>query len=448
MNDTPVLLALRGALERFVPDHDRLGVAYSGGLDSSVLLHGLSRLVELPRLYALHVDHGLQPDSAQWAAACARHCERIGIPLRQIRVAIDPAAPGGPEARARDARYAALHAELAANDVLVTAHHEQDQAETLLLQLMRGAGPTGLAAMRPFQVSSGIRHLRPLLAVSPDDIRAYALMHALEWVEDPSNAELDFDRNFMRHEVLPLLSGRWPAAARVIARSARLCALVADDAAAVAGADLLNLLDRNRLDLERLRNLPAARRSEALRAALRGLGLAIPSARQLELALEQLLGARDDAAPLVRWPGVGIRRYRGTAWLYSEAASERFDVAPRDPGDWDYREPAELGAVAGRLEAVEEFGRGIGLDYLDAVLTIRFRRGGERLRVRPGGRHRPLKKLLQETDVVPWMRRHIPLIYSGERLLAVGDLWVTADAAAAPGARGLSLKWHSNYAYR
>ncbi len=444
----PLIQALRLCFDECVPEQSQLCVAYSGGLDSSVLLHGLATWLPPHQLRAVHVDHGLHADSASWAEFCRQSCERLGVSFALETVEVDPSLPGGPEARARGARYGALRAGLRPGEWLVTAHHQQDQAETFLLQLMRGAGPAGLAAMSICQEREGSLHFRPLLTVSPDVIRAYALKAGLEWLEDPSNRELSFDRNFVRHEVLPLLKTRWPAADQVVARSARLCARSAASIAELAHSDLKEMLRGNQLDLTRFRCLPAQRRAESLRAALRELGLPVPSERQLELAITQLLHASNDALPCPQWPGVGIRRYRNTAWIYAEHENALFDQVAPEEMTWHFRQPLELGPVGGVLEGIKADGTGIAERHLHQVLQIRFRSGGERLRVAAGGQRRTLKNLLQENDVVPWMRAYIPLIYSGDHLLAVGDLWVDVDYAAAAGEPGLSLQWHSHSAFK
>ena len=298
-------LLQQGLAERLAPT-ETVCVAFSGGCDSSVLLHALSRLLAPERLRAIHVNHGLHPDAAQWAAACESRCAEWGVRLTVATVEIEPNAPGGLEARARDARYEAFRRELKANEVLVLAHHQNDQAETFLLRLLRGAGPEGLASMSDYSTRSDLAIWRPLLNVSQATLHKYANQHELVWLDDPTNAELGLDRNFLRHEILPRLTQRWPAANKVIARSARLCANSAAIIAEQANADLGAILTHNNLALPALAKLPAARQAEVLRAALKCLELPLPSEQQLNSALSSLLEAREKMPELAN-PVAGRR---------------------------------------------------------------------------------------------------------------------------------------------
>jgi tRNA(Ile)-lysidine synthase len=449
MNDKTLISALQFNLQAHARPTTKLCVALSGGIDSMVLLQALRSVHSQSVLRAVHVDHGLHADSAKWAEFCQQSCQQLDIPLVVCCPQINPEEPGGPEARARDARYAAFRAELADDEVLVTAHHRQDQAETLLLQLMRGAGPAGLAAMSVLRTHAGLTILRPMLEVSAAGIQSYARAAGLNWIDDPSNQQLDFDRNYLRHEILPRLEQRWPAAAQVISRSARLCAQAADLVAGAAAADLRHMLVANQLELSRLTIQSPDRQAAILRAALVELMLPIPSEQQLLHALETLTKTRMDAQPQVQWPGVVIRRYRGVAWLYSEAVNRQFDVSEPAVMSWDVSQSLDLGPAAGALVAVEGRGSGIAVRHLSkSGVQVKFRQGGERMRVAVGGRQRSLKNLLQENNVIPWMRSHIPLLYSGEQLLAIGDLWVHADFLAAVDEPGLNLKWHSHSIFR
>lgn len=206
------------------PQICRLIVGYSGGLDSHVLLHGLA--MHRPywltqKLEAIYVDHGLQTASAVWGEHCAEVCRDLNMPFRVLKIDARPVPGESPEAAARRARYAALAAELGFDSALLTAHHRDDQAETLLLQLLRGAGPYGLAAMPAVSRLGQGRLLRPFLEVDRAELLAYAGKHGLRWIEDASNTDTGFDRNYLRHRVLPLLRERWPAVNRTLSRSAR-----------------------------------------------------------------------------------------------------------------------------------------------------------------------------------------------------------------------------------
>ncbi|HEX2139784.1 MAG TPA: tRNA lysidine(34) synthetase TilS [Woeseiaceae bacterium] len=411
----------------------RYVVAYSGGLDSTVLLHALCRATGrrgVP-IVAVHVNHALHADAARWEDHCRRVAEGLGIEFIRRRIDIPPADPRGPEAAARARRYAAIAELVQPGDHVLTAHHQDDQAETLLLNLMRGSGAAGLAGIGPVQPLGKGLLLRPLLNVPREAIEAYAAAHALEWCEDPSNADSRFDRNYLRREILPVFRRRWPAVSARLARSAGLLAEANGLQTELAEVDLATLGgDPARLDLEALRQLAAARQRNVLRHAIRRLGLpGAPSAR-LEQAVRELLSAAPDAQPLVRWPGGELRRYRGSLYVLPPFAYR----APTDPLALpaDGR-PIRLGDSLGALQLERGVSGGIDPELVGEGLRVAFRSGGEALR--PAGRrhtHR-LKKLLQEQGVLPWMREFLPLLYKDEKLVAVGDLWLAQEAVCDDG---------------
>lgn len=425
------------ALLDHYPEVRRLIVGYSGGVDSHVLLHLLathrSRWPE-GTLEALYIDHGLQPASAAWGEQCAQVCRDLDLPFRALRVNARPTVGESPEAAARRARYAAFAAELAPNTALLTAHHRDDQAETLLLQLLRGAGPHGLAAMPAATRLGQGWLLRPLLETDRADLLAYAHAHGLRWIEDASNADSGFDRNYLRHHILPLLRERWPAATRTLARSAQWCAETADWLDAEADADLAQVVTTcpDGLYLPALRELSELRQRNLLRRWLRRLNLPIPDSRQLAHILHDVLTAGRDRQPWIRWPGGEVRRYRDALYALPP-------LPAHDPGrSWVWRPvadrwlPLDLPGIGG-LQWWETVGAGLSAAVLaDITLTVRFRRGGERFQP-VGRRHsQELKKLLQEAGIPPWERERLPLLYREEMLLAVVGLGVAAEFAAAP----------------
>lgn len=451
-----------------------LVVAFSGGLDSTVLLHRLAvdPVLRARGLRALHVHHGLQAAADAWAEHCARQAAALGVALEVLRVDVPRDGGHGIEAAAREARYAALAAALAPGETLATAHHLDDQAETFLLRALRASGPEGLGAMRPWRRFAGGWHWRPLLALPRATLRAWAQAHALEWIEDPSNALPDPDRNFLRLQVLPMLQRRWPHAAAALARSAELSAqadalLDADDAAlldvlggetgrmpATTGADLGRGPQGDTghsLDLAGLLAQPPARRARLLRRWVRELGLPRLPARGIERIEAELLGARADAEAAFAWSGARILRWRG--WLHADRLRASL------PSDWsvlwDGRTPLDL-PDGGRLwlQAGDAgtHGNDAGDDGdpsgtgFDAPLRVRARRGGERI-VLPGRTHsHALKHVLQERGVPPWRRAHLPLLVavSGDddgQVLAAGDIACAAPLDAWLRARGLRLVW-------
>jgi tRNA(Ile)-lysidine synthase len=423
------------------PQLNRLVVGYSGGIDSHVLLHLLAmrRKLESGRtLEAVYVDHGLQTMSAVWGRHCADICHALNIPFRTVRINAHPAPGDSPEAAARQARYAALAAALKPDAALLTAHHRDDQAETLLLQLLRGAGPHGLAAMPVVAPLGQGWLLRPLLSVARADLLAYAQAQDLCWIEDASNTDTGLDRNYLRHRILPLLQERWPATSRVLARSARLCAETADWLNAEADADLAHVATArlDALSIPVLRELSELRQRNLLRRWLRTIGLPLPNSRQLQHILHDSLTAARDRQPYIGWPGGQVRRYRDTLYamppLISHDARQTFVWRPDTRADPQLELPG-----LGTLQLKETVGAGLRSELLDgATLTVRFRQGGERFR--PVGRlHRQeLKKLLQEAGIPPWQRERLPLLYRADALLAVVGLGIAANVAADSGEAG------------
>jgi tRNA(Ile)-lysidine synthase len=433
--------ALEQCLLTYVPPTASICVAFSGGADSLVLLHALRLSAGKRAVRALHVDHGLQPDSGAWADACRRTCQSLNIPFTLLHAEVDRSAGQGLEAAARESRYAAIEEQLAQGEVLVTAHHQRDQLETMLLRLLRGAGVHGLASMPVYSWRGTTELLRPLLAVPADIIRAYAVAERLDWIDDPSNTDLSMDRNFLRHKILPAILERWNAAENTVARAARLCAESAALLDEIAKQDLAGILDRHRLNLDGLKSLSVARQRNAMRHVLHLLDLAIPSEKQLTYALTLLIEAKCDSQPEAAWPGVRIRRFRQQLWFYAEDADPVLQVLPAETYLWDPAVALSMGGVRGTLVSAPARGAGIAAEYCTKALQVKFRQGGERVRVSRNGRTRELKNLLQENGIVPWMRGHIPLIYSDEQLLAVGDVWVNADFAAHEGDSGRVIRW-------
>ena len=423
-------------------------VGFSGGLDSSVLLHALvaTREEHATPIVAVHVNHALHRDAAAWERQCRHTARELAVEYLGREVAVVDDAGIGLEAAAREARYRALKALMQDGDVLLSAHHEEDQAETLLLNLMRGSGPAGLAGIGARQYFGPGLLIRPLLGVSRRAIERYARESGLEWIDDPANADLRFDRNYLRQEILPRLRQRWPAVSARLSQTSELASEASGlldelgrlDVAAIQGGEAAGRPDR--LSIPALQSLGVARQRNVLRFAIRACGLPRAPSSQLRQIQNQLLPARLDAQPLVRWQGAEARRYRHKLYLLPETNRQQ-----RQPGDipllFDDGREVELGPGLGALRLERAFDhRGGALDprIIRHGLQIRFRQGGER--IRPCGHHvtRAVKKLLQEQGVLPWMRGNVPLLYSGETLVAVADLWIAADCAQE---RGISVRW-------
>jgi tRNA(Ile)-lysidine synthase len=434
------LLGKLRELEAIARRPARYVIAFSGGLDSTVLLHALVALREqlgVP-LLAIHVDHGLHAESAAWVEHCRRFAAELGVEFLARSVKVQLESGKGPEASARDARYNALHSELRFDDWLMSAHHREDQAETLLLNLIRGSGPMGIAGIGSIRRFGPGWLVRPLLETNRGELQAYATRERLHWLEDPSNVDRRFDRNFLRHDILPRLQARWPDIAARLQRSAGHAGEASQLLTNLAEIDLESLGGRaQRIPIDRLLVLSPARQRNVLRFALRQLGLATPTAMQLARILNEVVPAREDARPLVTWAGAAARRYRNGLYLLPEPLPESpqtVQVSARQATLDDI----PLGPGLGVLQFCPEQESGLSADLLRGGIEIRFRQGGEKFQPLGQSHTRKLKKLLQEEGVVPWMRDQLPLIYADNHLVAVGDLWLAARAVAEP---GVALCW-------
>ncbi|MBF7729716.1 tRNA lysidine(34) synthetase TilS [Pseudomonas sp. N040] len=392
-------------------------VAFSGGLDSTVLLHllaSLGRLQRLPPLTAIHVQHDLQAVAAAWPAHCQAVCDGLGVPLRVEPVTVQRSA-SSLERAARAARYQAFERLLAPAEVLLTAQHRDDQAETLLFRLLRGSGLKGLAGMPRQRALGAGTLLRPLLDVSRAELEAYARAHQLCWVEDPSNSDCHYARNFLRHQVLPLLEQRWSAAGATLARNAEQLAeaqtlldeLAAQDLHAAQAAPEFSWLGLPCLDLAALQKLGDARQRNALRAFLAPL-TELPD-RAHWAGWLALRDAAVDASPVWRLAQGELRRAGGRVWWLPG------DWLPAPSGEIDWLQPDQALPLPGNgvLSFAGEPPAG--------PLRVRYRQGGERLLVAGRG-HRDLKRLLNESGVPSFARARLPLLYRGEELIAVANL--------------------------
>jgi len=418
-------------------------VAYSGGRDSHVLLHALAMLrSELPAgLHAVHIDHGLHPQSPEWSRHCQAVCETLQLPLMIRRVHADAADGESPEAAARRARYAMLASLLPAGDVLLTAHHQDDQAETLLLQLLRGAGPHGLAAMPEQKTFADGFLARPLLGFSRSELQVYADRHALQWIDDPSNDEHSFSRNYLRHQVMPVLQARWPASARTISRSARLSADAAGLLDELAAQDLSAITRGDGVSISGLRTLTPGRQRNALRYWCISRSLPLPGEAHIH-QIQQQMTAPTDSAPMVCWPGAEVRRYQDCLYIMPPLSSLDMTTVL----EWDMQSPLVL--PHGRLSATRtETGAGLAAELVDQRITVRFRQGGERWPM-ACGRHQALKKILQQRRVAPWLRNRLPLILVNDELSAVADMMISDRYAARAGQAAIRLSWQTAEAVR
>ncbi|MFK7830724.1 MAG: tRNA lysidine(34) synthetase TilS [Congregibacter sp.] len=422
--------AVRGAIDSYIDTLEglhKLYVGFSGGLDSTVLLHALAARA-VPGLRALHVDHSLQDDSVQWQAHCKRICSDWGIPLRSAQLLVE-AQGRGIEAAARDARYDWFESCLEPGDTLLLAHHLDDQVETLMLRLLRGAGPEGLAAMASERAIGCAELHRPLLLLPRSALLDYARSQKLEWIEDPSNCDIRYDRNYLRAEIMPRLETRWPGYRKTLSRAAQQ---VRELAQAVPESSLKSVYsvvgDPGFLLAELPDDAPGAAR--AVRAWLRQRALAMPAAARLAEFLRQLRDGENARMATQVWV---LERYRDAVYIYRPMPAIGNEDLSIAVGAEVSIEGCGIVSVSVSVSADAD------LDT-EQRLLVRMRRGGERL-LRPGGHHSGLKSVFQDAAIPPWWRARVPLLYragvGGEDLLAVGTLARAPEAVRG----GITLHW-------
>lgn len=405
------------------PEHIYIG--YSGGVDSHVLLHLCTSITRLKdRITAVYVHHGLQSEAESWARHCKKTAESLGVGFILLRVNAVASQGESPEEAARNARYTALKSLINVNDALLVAQHRDDQLETVLLQLFRGSGLRGLSAMPEMMAFGRGMMLRPLLNVSKLAIDDYAQAHALSWVDDPSNLSHDYDRNFLRNAVLPLLKQRWPACDKTVARSARHCAdaqVMISDHAEELFHQVLNSAD-NTLSISKLKSYKLSQQSLVIRQWFQALNLKMPALAFVERLQSEVLIAREDSDPVLSGQGYCVRRYRDKLYCLRQVPTEMVLERIWPAGQTSIRvsDHQTLSCVPSSA--------GISSDrWQNAVISVKARRGGEKIRLPGREGHHALKNLFQEAGVPPWGRESLPLVYLDDKLAAVGELWISSD---------------------
>lgn len=440
-------------LAPLLPADSTILIGLSGGVDSVVLLHLLHQLA--PRfswkIAALHVHHGISSNADDWAVFCTNLCNQYQIPLQIEKVDIAPLRAQGIEAAARRLRLAAFAAQSC--DFVALAHHADDQVETLFLQLLRGAGVRGASAM-PL-LSSSKRSLlseqknshqivRPLLHTSRQEILDYAAAHDLQWVEDESNADEGYPRNFLRHRLLPLLGEKFPAYRETLVRSTQHFAEAGELLDDLAKLDAVGAIRADTLVVQVLQQLSLPRSKNLLRYFLHQSGAPMPQVVQLDTMLHQLCNARDDAKVCISFAGDWqVRRYQGNA--YALRALPEFDQNLVLP--WQGEAALAWPALNKKVLFQQGIGLNISLEKLQrAPVTLRLRQGGETLRPAPNAATRTLKNLLQEHCIPPWQRDRLPLLYCGDQLVCIPGIAIAAEyqaveneVAVSVGESGLSV---------
>ena len=418
-------------------------VAYSGGVDSHVLLYCCKKL-NLP-VRAIHVHHGLQDVADDWVIHCQNICKNLNVPIDVLYVDAIKKKGESPEETARNVRYTALHNGLVTNDVLLTAQHRDDQAETLLLQLFRSASSAGLAAMPESRLLGDYLHLRPLLSFSRNEIEIFAKQNALTWIEDPSNLDEAFDRNFMRKTILPLLETRWPEVKSQLSKVASLQAKNLDVLEDMAAIDMANSLSIKKnsgvfetlsiLSIDKLKKLSSSRLLNLLRYWIINTLRLKPTKKLLEEIERSLIQSQQDANPDIVFSDFSFKRFQQDLYLVKAINTS---IIQNDM-EWDPAVPLFFSDLNIQIKVITSVSKGLDNKLLEAPLRIRFRKGGEKFHPDNRIHSQSLKKLLQEANVPPWERDVIPLVYFENELIAVGGLWIAKAFSVVEGESGWSV---------
>ena len=419
-------------------------VGFSGGLDSTVLLHLLCELLPPERITAVHIHHGLSGNADDWQQHAKALCHSLGVSLVTESVVVNETG-AGLESAARDARYKVFEECLVEDGLLLLGHHADDQVETVLFRLLRGSGARGLSGIPQYRAVGSGHLIRPLLSWPKSSLHAYAKSQQLAWIEDESNQLEQFDRNYLRHSVIPVLAQRWPDYVQGIMRTAEQSGQADQLADSVARGDLAGLDPRREqggwsLDLTQFVELEPLRQKNLLRYWPEVHGLPALGQTFIDEVMSSLLTAREDSEPKVMRADLQLCRYRQRLYLLRLSGRPQADLGLCL--FWSVDEPLVL--PDGNLLAAElVLGEGLRVDDISR-LQVRFRRGGERCQ--PVGREHSnsLKKLLQEYGLEPWWRERVPLFYIDEQLVAVGNLWVCQNWQAEPETEGLKILWQTN----
>ncbi|CAA6817993.1 MAG: tRNA(Ile)-lysidine synthetase (EC [uncultured Thiotrichaceae bacterium] len=395
-------------------------IGYSGGLDSHVLLHFLSQARNLTpsiTVRSLYVDHGLQAESQQWATHCQTIADSLNIDHQTTQLNLQLQSGESVEAVARNARYQAFSDSIQTNEILLTAQHQDDQAETLLLQLMRGAGLDGLSAMPYRKELEAYTHIRPLLDLTRKQLEEYANKFQLDCITDPSNTDTRFDRNFLRQKIFPALQERWPTISNTIMRSA---SHLSESRTLLEDYIQLDMptfrgTRTNTLSIQALQTTSINKQKAIIRYWIKEQGFLTPSSSKLTHLFSDVINAKEGSTPLLEWKNTEIRRFQDDLHIINPPPK----LSTNTCFEWDIQGNLTIPPIAKTLSPTS-------LGDLEEVLlkqnfpvTVRFRQGGERIKARRQEHSQSVKKLLQAANVPPWERSRIPMIYAGEQLIQV-----------------------------
>ncbi len=409
-------------------------IALSGGLDSCVLLHALAKLrtENTLNLKVIHVNHQLQNMADEWVNFCQSKVKDLGLNCAIEVVSINKETGDSLEALARHARYAVFTHHMQANTCLLTAHHSDDQFETFLLQLFRGAGPKGLSSMALQKSFGPGQHARPLLALSREQLEDYATKNKIQFIQDPSNTEIQFDRNFLRNNIIPQIKVRYPNVQKSVGRSVQHIASEHFILDALLNDKLDNLLVENTLDLRKLLLLELDMQILLLRKWISDSQMQLPSTKILQDILSQLKHAHRESKTTITWADVEIRAYSQRAFLLAKIDEDNYKQVANSliSKSEIYELPENYGSISFNSDSANPL-----------QLSLGFRSGGEKLRLPKHKHHISLKQLCQKNRVLPWMRSRIPLLFDGDVLVAIGDLWLNADWLDEQKCPNFSVNW-------
>tara|TARA_B110000196_G_scaffold86566_1_gene75070 strand:- start:2568 stop:3923 length:1356 start_codon:yes stop_codon:yes gene_type:complete len=431
---------------------NHLYVGYSGGLDSHVLLHVIIELIGKKRITAVHVNHQLSSNSDIWQKHCEDRCLEIGVDIICKTVSIKNRGTGIEDA-ARNARYSVFEKLLKKNDLLILAHHADDQIETMLFRLFRGSGIKGMSGMPISRLLGNGELFRPLLPFFRRDLESYASANQINWIEDDSNLDIAFDRNFIRHKLIPTINERWPNSSFKLNRSANIFAESDFLINILAQKDFKIVTEVSErvgwsISIDKLNGFEIIRQKNILRYWFNLHNLTLPSYAVLDNALNQMIGSKIDAEPIVSWGDLQLRRFNKKLYLlplnfedpnYSVKKKKGRELLEKNSIKWDGSSHLILPDSSSLCVKLKIKG-GLRID-VKKNLEIRFRSGGERCKPQGRSGSNTLKKLFQEYSLEPWLRNNIPLIYIDNRLAAVGDLWVCDEFCAEPDELGIQLEW-------
>ena len=431
---------------------NHLYVGYSGGLDSHVLVHVMVELVGKKKITVVHVNHQLSANSDIWQEHCEDICFKLGVDIICKTVSIKNRGTGIEDA-AREARYGIFEKLLKKNDLLILAHHADDQIETMLFRLFRGSGIKGMSGMPISRLLGNGELFRPLLPFFRRDLESYALANQINWIEDDSNLDVAFDRNFIRHKLIPTINERWPNSSFQLNRSANIFAESDFLINILAQKDFAIVTEVSErvgwsISIDKLNGFETIRKKNILRYWFNLHNLTLPSYAVLDNALDQMIGSKADAEPIVSWGDLQLRRFNKKLYLlpfnfddpnYSFKKKKGLELLEKYSIKWDGSSQLIL-PDSSSLCVKRKIKGGLKMDF-KKNLEIRFRSGGERCKPKGRSGSNTLKKLFQEYSLEPWLRNNIPLIYIDNHLAAVGDLWVCDEFCAEPDELGIQLEW-------